>query len=97
MNPEEVVHPMDYQDWLSTDTNQKVEASHLNYLASIRDSAESGLGQFENRHLNYFAESIFVNVGGSYLEMSSPSMKSKSVGGFIVVGARESRVHGEGS
>ena len=97
MNPEVSVIPKDYRDWLCICTSLKVEASHLNYLASIRDSAESGLGHQDNRHLNYFVESIFVNVGGSYLEMSSPSMKSKSVGGFIVVGARESRVHGEGS
>jgi hypothetical protein len=30
------------------------------------------------------------------MEMSSPSMKYASVGGVIVLGARESRVQGEG-
>ena len=74
----------------------KGEASHLNYLASIRDSAKSGLGYMGNRHLSCLVESIFVNVGGFYQEMSSPSVNDRSVGGVIVVGARESRVHGEG-
>jgi hypothetical protein len=54
------------------------------------------LGLLINRHLHTSAEYIVVNVGGSHMEMSSPSMKYASVGGVIVLGARESRVHGEG-
>ena len=40
-----------------------------------------------------------MNVGGSgqNANVSSPRMSDQSVGGFIVVGARESRVQGEGS
>ena len=49
-----------------------------------------------NRHLHDLVESMTMNVGGLYVEMSSPSLKRVSVGGPIVVGARESRVHGEG-
>jgi hypothetical protein len=37
-----------------------------------------------------------MNVGGLRVEVSSPPMKSASVGAAIVLGARESRVHGEG-
>jgi len=36
-----------------------------------------------------------VNVGGSCGEGCSPLMKRMSVGGVIVLGARESRVQGE--
>jgi hypothetical protein len=48
-------------------------------------------------HLSASAEYIVVNVGGPYVEGSSPPVKRMGVGGSIVVGARESRVHGEGS
>ena len=66
-------------------TSQKVGASHLNYLAPIRDSAKSGLGRVDNRHLNYLAEFISVNVGGHCAEVSSQPMKHSGVGGVIVV------------
>ena len=51
-----------------------------------------------NRHLHYLVEFIFVNVGGSYrnVKASSLPMPDMSVGGVIVLRARESRVHGEG-
>jgi hypothetical protein len=49
-----------------------------------------------SHHLNTSVEYIIVNVGGSHMEMSSPSMKYASVGGVIVLGRRESRLHGEG-
>jgi hypothetical protein len=65
MNPAVVAIPKDYRGWLFDITNPKVEISNLNYLISIRDSAESGLGFRDNRHLNYFVESINMNVGDS--------------------------------
>jgi hypothetical protein len=37
-----------------------------------------------------------MNVGGPYGEGCSPPMKRMGVGGPIVLGARESRVQGEG-
>jgi hypothetical protein len=40
----------------------KVLASHLIYLAGVRDSAKSGLGLPDNRHLNNHTESIVMNV-----------------------------------
>ena len=37
-----------------------------------------------------------MNVGGPYAEGSSPPVKRMGVGAAIVLGARESRVQGEG-
>jgi hypothetical protein len=49
-------------------------------------------------HLRASVEYIIVNVGGSDMDVkvSSPPMTYQSVGAAIVVGARESRAHGEG-
>ena len=87
-----------YRSWLLVSTSLKVSASHLTYLADMRDSAKSGLGHCDNRHLNYLVESIAVNVGGSCrnVKASSPPMPGESVGGVIVLGAQESCVQGEG-
>jgi hypothetical protein len=38
-----------------------------------------------------------MNVGGLYVEQSSPAMKRMSVGGSIVLGGWESQPQGEGS
>jgi hypothetical protein len=98
MNPMASTRPKDYRGWLYEHTNPKVEISNLNYLISIRDSAESGLGFNDNRHLNYFIESINMNVGGLYrdVKVSSPPRTGISVGAVIVVGGRESLPQGEG-
>ena len=87
-----------YQDWLSCPTSPKVPTGNLNYPAGVRDSAESGMGPRDNRHLNYLVESICVNVGGSQqnVKASSLPMSAESVGGIIVLGAQESCVPGEG-
>jgi hypothetical protein len=58
------------------------------------DSAERGWGQSHRLHGS--VEFIDGNVGGSRGERCCPSMKLVSVGGVIVLGARESRVQGEG-
>ncbi len=90
--------PKDYRGWLGFITNPKVEINDLNYLISIRDSAKSGMGFMDNRHLNYFAESIYMNVGDSYqnVKASSQPMTGKRVGAVIVVGGWESQPQGEG-
>jgi hypothetical protein len=80
-----------YRDWIPSTTSPKDEAGHLVYLASIRDSAKSGMGCTGNRHLSYLAESISVNVGDSpqAVKTSSPSMPSPNeavrVGAIIVL------------
>jgi len=68
------------------------------YLLTARDTAKSGMGCMENHHLTSLVESISMNVGGSYADakISSRSMRHESVGAAIVLGARESRVQGEG-
>jgi hypothetical protein len=57
---------------------------------------KEGIGSSGDRHLNGFAESVDVNVGGPCGEGSSPPMKRVGVGGSIVVRGREHRLHGEG-
>jgi hypothetical protein len=56
------------------------------------------LGSIISPHLRASVEYIVVNVGGSGMDakVSSPPMTYQSVGGPIVVGGRESRLHGEG-
>jgi hypothetical protein len=54
------------------------------------------IGSTVSPHLQPIVESICVNMGGSHMEMSSPSRKYASVGGVIVLGARENRAQGEG-
>jgi hypothetical protein len=89
---------LDYRHWSELPTSTKVEISNLNYLISIWDSAESGLGLTDNHLLNYFAESISMNVGGPLQNVneSSPQMSDVGVGVVIVVGTRENLAHGEG-
>jgi hypothetical protein len=72
------------------------EASNLDIPGLRSGFRHERRGSLGNRCLRYFAECIGVNVGGSHMERSSPSMKSASVGGVIVLGRRESRLHGEG-
>jgi hypothetical protein len=88
-----------YQSWLSSSTSPKISLGKPDYPTDVRDTAKSGIGCMGNRHLNYLVEFIFVNVGGSSYrdaKASSLPMPNMSVGGVIVLGARESRVHGEG-
>ena len=84
--------------WLVLPTSPKVSADSLTYSADVRDTAKSGIGHLANRHLNYLIESISVNGGGlgRNAKVSSPPMSGVSGGGVIVLGARESRVHGKG-
>jgi len=79
-------------------TGKKGSTSNLNYLVDVRDSAKSGLGYPENRHLNHLVESISVNVGGPCQDAkaSSPPIPDKGVGAAIVVRGWESQPQGEG-
>jgi hypothetical protein len=97
-SPRTHVSSTGYQTWLLHSTKLKVSAGYLNYPADVRDTAKSGMGYRDNCHLNDLAESIFVNVGGSYwnVKASSLPMSDERVGGAIVLGAWESHVHGKG-
>jgi hypothetical protein len=89
----------DCRSWFRMRTNLPVSTGHLPYPVGARDTAESGRGHVANRHLPPLGESIAVNVGGSCqtAKASRPPRVGTSVGGFIVLGARESRAQGEGS
>jgi len=99
MNPRILLSSKGYRHWLPILASYKVSAGHLTYPADIRDSAKSGLGCIDNHRLSNLAESISVNVGGPCQDAKASSLPipDRGVGGFIVLGARESRVHGEGS
>lgn len=73
-------------------------AGHLNYPASVWDTAKSGMGCRYNRHLSYLAESVIVNVGDSRqdVKLSSLAMPATGVGAAIVVRGWESQPQGEG-
>jgi len=98
MNPRILRYSKGCRDWLVLSTSQKVSVDYLTYPTDIRDSAESGLGQTDNRCLNYLVESISMNVGGPCqgAKASSPPIPDKGVGAAIVVRGWESQPHGEG-
>ena len=77
----------DFRGWSSDFTSPKDSTDYLTYSADVRDTATSGIGLTDNRHLNYLAESISVNVGGSQqnVKASSLPMSAESVGGVIVL------------
>jgi hypothetical protein len=98
LNPSVEKVQRDCRSWLHNLASPKVDAGHLRYPASGRDTAESGLGCTDNRHLSCLAESNIVNVGDSQqnAKASSPPMTVVRVGGVIVVGVWESQAQGEG-
>ena len=87
----------DHRVWPAAVSDTKVSAGQLAYPAD--DQEPQGVVRSDrSRHLNGLAESTYVNVGGfqGNEKMRSPSRSPGSVGGVIVLGARESLVHGEG-
>ena len=91
--------PTGCRSWLVLPASPKVPTANLIYSVGVRDTAKSGIGHIDNRHLNDLGESISVNVGGAYRDAKASSlpMPGRSVGGFRVLGGRESRLHGDGS
>ena len=75
------------RDRSSCGTGPKDETDHLVLRCFRSGFREERLGSVGKRHLNYLAEFIFVNVGGSprNVKMSRPSKSGVSVGGVIVV------------
>ena len=62
--------------WLLSATSSKDEKGRPDYHFSVRDTAKSGIGCKDNRHLNHLVESIAVNVGEPWRDAkaSSPPM-----------------------
>jgi hypothetical protein len=97
-NPNVHICQMGYRGWIVSSSNQK-DCNGLPKLPRCRSGYREERDWFrDNRHLNNLAESISVNVGGFYrdVKVSSPPMTDRSVGGVIVVRARENREQGEG-
>jgi hypothetical protein len=67
--------------------DQRLRQVNLVYPASIRDTAKSGIGCADNRHLNYFAKVIVMNVGDLLCDAKAGSqpMIRAGVGATIVV------------
>jgi len=97
--PEGSVHSNRLPRLVGNDYQSKGFIRNLSYSDDARDSAKSGLGHIDNRHLHHLVEFISVNVGGPCqgVKPSSPAIPDKGVGGSIVVGGWESQPHGEGS
>jgi hypothetical protein len=88
--------PKDDQGWWGTDTSQKDVIGKPELPGDRSGFRDERLGSIESPHLRVSVEYIVVNVGGLCVEGSSPPVKRMGVGGVIVLGARESRVQGEG-
>jgi hypothetical protein len=96
--PHPMVFPKDDRGWFVVVASPKDGSGQPDVPSARSGFRDERLGLLISRHLNTLAEYIVVNVGGFGMdaEVSSPPMTSQSVGGPIVVGAWESRVHGEG-
>jgi hypothetical protein len=95
-HPMVLYFPKDDRGWSHDYTSSK-DVRGKPVLPSGRSGfREERIGSYVSHHLNTSVEYSVVNVGGSHMEMSSPSMKYASVGGVIVLGGRESRLQGEG-
>lgn len=82
-------------DWRSLSARKDVRGQ-LELPSDRSGYREERDGSVISHHLNTSVESIIMNVGGLLAEVSSPPLNQASVGGVIVLGARESRVQGEG-
>jgi hypothetical protein len=91
-----LIRPKDVRGWIMVIPSPKEVRGSL-VLPPVRSGfREERLGSVISHHLTTFVESIAMNVGGPCVEGSSPPLKRVGVGGVIVLGARENRVHGEG-
>jgi len=90
--------PMGVRGWTFSYSSSKGVRGQLDLPPGRSGYREERDGSWISHHLHTFAESIAMNVGGfgMNVKVSSPPMTYQSVGGVIVLGARESRVHGEG-
>jgi hypothetical protein len=98
LHPMVVIPPRDDRGRLIRLAGPKDDNGNPDVPAVQSGFRKERLGSSISPHLNASVEYITVNVGGSGMDVqvSSPPMTSQSVGGVIVLGARESRVHGEG-
>jgi hypothetical protein len=92
-----VLHvPEDDRGWYDVPTSPKDVRGQPELPSDRSGYREERDWSLKSPHLRASVGYTMVNVGGSYAEGCSPPMKHVSVGAAIVVGARESRVQGEG-
>jgi hypothetical protein len=90
--------PKDGRGWLRLLASPKAVRGQPELPSNWSGFRDERLGSFRSPYLSASVEYIVVNVGGSGMnvKVSSPPMTYQSVGGVIVLGGRESRLHGEG-
>jgi hypothetical protein len=88
--------PKDDRGWSRWNTSPKVVRGQPGLPPDRSGFRDERLGSLISSHLRASVEYVIVNVGGPGVEGSSPPMKRTGVGGVIVLGGRESRLHGEG-
>ena len=93
-----VAIPKDDRGWLLNLASSKDVRGQPELPSDRSEFRDERLGSHVSPHLRASVEYIVVNVGGSGMnaKVSSPPMTYQSVGGVIVLGRRESRLHGEG-
>jgi hypothetical protein len=87
--------PKDDRNWLVGTTSKDVSGKPDVPADRSGYREERDWSDISHR-LKVTVECTIVNVGGSCGEGCRPPMKRMSVGGVILLRARESRVHGEG-
>jgi hypothetical protein len=90
------VVPEDDRGCLDSDSNHKDVRGKPEVPSDRSGFRKERIGSLISHHLHASVEYIIVNVGGPCGEGSRPPMKRMGVGGAIVLGRRESRLHGEG-
>ncbi len=88
--------PEDDRDWSVLCTSPKVDSGKPDVPTVRSGFREERLGSDISHRLKASGEDLNVNVGGSCGEGCRPPVKRMGVGAAIVLGARESRVQGEG-
>jgi hypothetical protein len=96
LHPMVYTFPKDDRGWRGSTANPKDIKGKPVLPPDQSGFREERIGSSKCPHLRASVEYIVVNVGGLCGEGSSPPMKHVGVGGVIVLGARESRAHGEG-
>ena len=91
-----VQFPVNSRGWFLFGTNPKDDEGKPEVPSVWSGFRNERIGSGISHHLHTSVEYVTVNVGGPCGEGSSPPVKRMGVGAAIVLGARESRVHGEG-
>jgi len=95
-HPMVLLVPKDDRGWIDVGASPKVVSGKPVLPTDRSGFRDERLGSPISPRLHTSVEDIIVNVGGPCGEGCSPPVKRMGVGGVIVLGGRESRLHGEG-